>query len=1779
MIQEQEIATSFDAHRDTRQRPRSRHFLYALLTGLGITLLLTLVLAAIIWYFNPFHLLGNVANRSAALLMLPVDHPLTLLGPGIAFVLFFILALLLAHPLSLVLYLRAVRAVQKHYHTLYTPLTALTNIRRALDTYSQDMAAPAISTQQEQISILDLVQQQETHQMILGVPGAGKTMALRVYQYIASQHPWSLVFHRGSIPVYVPMKNYSLFLKKELQSLPFDAESVRSIPDGTLLDFLCESDLPGMRHLRSELHRLSKQGRLLLLCDGLNEVDSNYLAHVGEELVRLMRTTRNRLVMTCREVDYREQHDFVQLVNDGRASRAVIYPLQPDQVQQFVERYVERQDDQWQHTAGQIMQVIDRSRLRYHCTNPMMLFTLMEIIDKIGVEQGKQIDTRGRLLRESVQQLIAYEQHQVKWNKGAPTEREVVRFLGEIACAARWANDRNAIQLRVSTASSEGERYKGNIAEWTDELQYWLDEHPAQGPFVEDEDVPSSLSYDDLAQLLQFALSASLIEISPGGVLSFRHELIAEYFVAEYFFAATADQQTFSLPIRTELLENVGRWSEPVAIWAGLLANPLSLADRFGLLGRDNPAYVLQALALALVCVGVLWTPPQAEVQRSVILPPSVEESLAIAVRNREAREELARIFTRCAEEGGQEVYRSLLPLIMVEGVDDLLTLLDHTIVPELLFSHLQDAVDNIAYEAQVKRLTRVLGRFGAVAVEQAVELSLPQPERSSRLRAAAINILGGTRDTHAVGPLIARLSDAELFIVERATNALIRLGPELTLSRILQLLEDRTSQPFIVRIHCASLSILGRFMSEPDGKRQLTLMQYQRVLESIVPVLTSNYQTEPETQQLARDILVRQARNTEGAAERDTRWERVLEGLLRYLPSQNEVAVRNVIAAFQEIGPVATPLLIEQLHQQSELVRVRVIEMFRVIRDSRALPHILRLIADPAPAIQQQVTAALLLYAPDSIAGLIDLVLSGATDDVADRAAQILASIGKPVTEAVAATLFNVVPGRTRLLVQVLERVHDPQSVPALITLLQTPYLEPLLTIALMRALSQFPEPRVVPPILHILSDMNPQLYEEAIDALGHLGDIALPALIASLDDQKPSPFTHRVYRAILVMVPFPGEALITALEHASASQTPHILTVFKMQGAEAAQILVDHLLHKDEQIRNEIYQTLQEIPGSLVVPALLEVLNQPAMRRIVTTLLLRYPEAAIAPLVVLLGEHERGDAAAVILPQFGPAILSPLISGLDDQRSMAREHAQRIIVALVRQSPDPQDVLHAIVHLFYPTPPGRAREVLLVVLTHELADVSMPALLEGLEDAYLIEDVSEAFARLSRKGSHQKEILDALIAALHVEERRRGAENALICIGTPAVPLVSELITSQDALVAKAAKDILRDMGVPALSFIWTAHSDKSNPARRDAALEIFHSMRTEAIKDELVSLLVSEKPDEIAMAVALLLERIHDESAMRYADRAMIPELIEYIQSHMVENTNARIIALLLLLGERTIIGPLIRTLDDYPQPRKQLIYSFLLLGSETRGALLDVFQDTATADELRIEIAALLGMMGAPDAVAEYAQNMSSYGLSASRTSLLFPDQLAIALRALGGLLAGGYWHARKLQELRDTSHEDDPARELFNVLLGMRYTPQIAQLQSDLQDERDSHKKEILALTARIVTDQKRLQTLEEELEEIRREHGSRDDELDQIRHERDVLRNDLDQMMQERNVDHSDYEQVLDERDALQNDLVQMVRERDMLNIDLQNAIEDNQSLREQLDSLLTQFNHPKKHR
>jgi len=934
-----------------------------------------------------------------------------------------------------------------------------------------------------------------------------------------------------------------------------------------------------------------------------------------------------------------------------------------------------------------------------------------------------------------------------------------------------------------------------------------------------------------------------------------------------------------------------------------------------------------------------------------------------------------------------------------------------------------------------------------------------------------------------------------------------------------------------------------------------------------MLPVLAGNYP--PQVQQKASEILVRQG---SVAGQRES-GEKTVEMLAQKLSSEDETIARNVVRMLKEIGPAATPVLLAQLNTQPpEIVRARIVEVLGTVRDLEALPQLLRLVADPALMVQQQIANALRTYAPESISGLINLVLQSDSEVVASRAEQILGDIGVAVVRPVIEALFPVVPERTPLLVHVLEHVRDPEAVPVLISLLEIPHVEQPLAIAVVHALGQFPDRRVVQPLLNTLASTQPLIYEGAINALSNLGEVALDRLIAALDIEQKTAVTPRVQRALLGMIDFPGERLLAAIARGSDAQAQNIMDVFLSKGGEAAQVFVAHLFDEDMRVRGYVRQTLDRMNGRVIVPALLEVLNDPspAWRTVVAELLLKHPQEAIPPLVGLLSEYERGDAAQDILLRFGPVILPSLVSGLDDLNSRAQERSQHIIVTLVRRMPE---VLQSVVQLFHLSLPQRAREALLDVLTRDLVDVSIPALLEGLEDAHLVGDVSEALVRLVHKHDKNRAVvMRGLLEGLRSEDRRHGSQIVLIDVGAEAVPVVGELITDPDESVALAAQDILRQIGVPAFSFIWAAHSDTSNLAQRTAALNVFHSMSTMVIKDELVKLLTSDDSQDITMALTLLLERIHDEAAQPDTDQEMIPALLEYVQTHADERASLRIIALLLLLGWGTIIDSITQVLYDYPNHQERLVQAFLLLGEEAKDVLVEILRDSDAPPKLHAEVVGILGMMTQHEAVYQYASTIGDYGLwagrSSGRTSLLDPASLAISLRALGGLLAGGHWNISRLQELRRISKEGTAERELYDILLGWRYSPRILALENELKAEREEHQKDLQDFTQQLLMKQVQIRELEQELEQLQEEHGARGEELDRTTREKESLQDNLHRAAQEKQSLQDDLHYARQQNQVLRNTLQQVTQQRDALEEQNDQLRGFSERLEEELDRL-----------
>src|SRR6266480_2782797 len=606
MIEEQRLVTPTDKGKDINEPPSKRRviltrFLRNILVGVGIAIVLTCIEGGL-WIFNPLHQFSSGSSHTLSSLLSTLAHaPLFLLLLLLQMIVLCALMFFIDKPLALRRYVRDVQKAQERYRVLYTSLTSWSAIYETSLTCYQD--APDLSTpgKVQHFSVLQLAQELvnpvgglQSHQLILGAPGAGKSVLLYFYWYTLLRRSRSIIFGSDKIPIYVPMHRYNLYLDTQTTG-----SSSEELVSGTqsLIHFLYSSDLVGMNHLRPFLHNLVAKGNILFLCDGLNEIDEKYRSAVNVEFAEMMGQNQNQLVLTCREVDFQQQPQLAQAVIENLVVRVNINPLDEKYERNFVERYIKEQGagKKWRHTAGQVMEVINHSRLLDHCTNPLMFFSLMEVIDGIGVNLGKKIDTRGQLLRAFVKHILQHELSQPRWSNATLTEHDIVIFLSELACAARWTNSNNALQIPV-VAKKRGL----GLEDLAGGLQSWLLEHPSQCPTAVESVVRHSQSDSDsfdgthrsytstlhepyseekFVKLLRFAQSASFIEISQGGIVSFRHELIAAYFVAEYFVAsgeANMMEGTGGVFIQS----HSDQWKvdkqfiSPIALWAGLLDDP-----------------------------------------------------------------------------------------------------------------------------------------------------------------------------------------------------------------------------------------------------------------------------------------------------------------------------------------------------------------------------------------------------------------------------------------------------------------------------------------------------------------------------------------------------------------------------------------------------------------------------------------------------------------------------------------------------------------------------------------------------------------------------------------------------------------------------------------------------------------------------------------------------------------------------------------------------------------------------------------------------------------------------------------------------------------------------------------------------------------------------------------------------------------------------------------------------------------------------------------------------
>jgi hypothetical protein len=406
-------------------------------------------------------------------------------------------------------------------------------------------------------------------------------------------------------------------------------------------------------------------------------------------------------------------------------------------------------------------------------------------------------------------------------------------------------------------------------------------------------------------------------------------------------------------------------------------------------------------------------------------------------------------------------------------------------------------------------------------------------------------------------------------------------------------------------------------------------------------------------------------------------------------------------------------------------------------------------------------------------------------------------------------------------------------------------------------------------------------------------------------------------------------------------------------------------------------------------------------------------------------------------------PTVLPWLLSGLAGDQT--REHTRRLIATMARTYDG--DLLPDIVRLFNPAiarpeplpgPLPEVRRTLQELLTTELAENSLPALVLGLAEPPLREGCTDSLVTLARVRQRQEGVIQTVVQALRNPAQRLGAHHTLVRCGDLAAPSVCRLVGGNDQALAREACTILAEMGVTAFPYIYQLAHD---PQHHAYAEDIFRLIPPETVSQGLLAYFASTDRQKEAMAFYLLAMGVHDEQGFRPGSSSLTGTLLAQTLEQADGDVCLRTLGALLFLsnGRRAELAQqAVKAITRTSQAHFATAYlrALLLLGKDAADPLGLAIHAPDVPENVRLEMIAALGVLAEDEQLTEYVR------ILAAGTNGTASLHRARGLRALGGLLAGGIYHEKKLEAIREalgagSKAQNRAARDYFDVLLGNR----------------------------------------------------------------------------------------------------------------------------------------------
>ncbi len=348
--------------------------------------------------------------------------------------------------------------------------------------------------------------------------------------------------------------------------------------------------------------------------------------------------------------------------------------------------------------------------------------------------------------------------------------------------------------------------------------------------------------------------------------------------------------------------------------------------------------------------------------------------------------------------------------------------------------------------------------------------------DSDSRVRTESARTLGQLGDQRALDALISSLNDASADVRVESTFALGRLKDPRALAPLTTLLNDRDS-----RVSLAAAESLAR-------------MQDPRAIRVLVGSLS-----EPDWRVRARAAQVL------AHVSADLAVEQAVTPLAKGITDKDPIVRYYAAEALIGIGAKAVLPLIEILRSQRESDRARASRVLWRIGQPAVEP-LIAVIQDRNAAPESRAAAAHALGVIADARAIKSLthLLKDERYFVRQEAAFALGQMGEGAIDQLLEIANSSVPATRESAIEALGNFKSPRSITKLIEALSDSNAS--VRSAAVKALGETQSPAAVTPLLVLLRDESGALKSQAAAALARLGPVALPSLVSSLKDNRPS-------------------------------------------------------------------------------------------------------------------------------------------------------------------------------------------------------------------------------------------------------------------------------------------------------------------------------------------------------------------------------------------------------------------------------------------------------------------------------------------------------------------------------------------------------------------------------------------------------------------------------------------------------------------------------------------------